>query len=128
VSVHSFGKLIGESGPDKISSHLEYLARRSDVSVKLDVLDPDDELTLEESSWLREQGLIFNLFTPGDSDIITIYNETFTAGTRAMEEVLGRPSLFGSWEQVEGLTLPSQVHNSMHATRPGAVRCGSVQV
>jgi len=50
---------------------------------------------MAESDLLKGTGVVFSLFTPGESDVITLFNEAVEAGSEQFRAPLGsRASVF----------------------------------
>ena len=118
MSAYSFGKIITDDS-QKLREKIMHLASASGVEVKLGFHELDDQELFEESNLLQGDGVVFNVFTPGDSDIITLFNEATAAGREAIQKLIGDASLPYSWDQARDMVLPGQVYAAVLRTRLG---------
>ena len=127
MSVYSFGK-IATGDSKRISEKIAHLASRSNIDVTFGLHEPDDQDVFDESDLLKGEGIVFNLFTPGDPEIITLYSEALEAGQGALRRFLGEERLFYSWEKARTLALPDQVFAAVLGTRLGQFVDGLFQI
>jgi hypothetical protein len=118
VSAYSFGKIVTDESRG-VTERIIRLASDSRVKVTFGFHELDDEDILDESELLRGEGVVFNLFTPGDTDIVTLCNEVLEAGSGAIRRLLGEDHVPYSWEQARSLALPEPIYAAMLATRLG---------
>jgi hypothetical protein len=118
MSAYCFGKIITDHS-EEVLEMISRLAFSSGVEVRFGFHEPDDQHILEKPNGLRGQGVAFSLFTPGESDVISLCNEATDAGRSAIRKFLGAASLPYSWDQARSLDLPSQVYEAVLGTRLG---------
>lgn len=127
MSAYSFGKIVTDD-PKTVTEKIMQLASGSSIQITFGFHEPDDQDVIEESYLLKGEGVIFNLFTPGDADVVALCNEVLAAGREVIRKLLGAASLPYSWEQVRDLLLPEQVYSAMLATRLGRFIDGLFQI
>ncbi len=118
MSVYGFGKVVGASLP-LLEHEIEQLALRSCIEISLGLGDSEDDKVLQESPYLRGEGIAFNIFTPGDSDIGALWEEAFLAGRKALQRLPGDAALPQRWADIKDRSLPPEVYAAMIQTRLG---------
>jgi|GEM_PF-6659731 hypothetical protein len=119
MSAYSFGKIMSAEKSDLVTEKIKHLATSAEINVTFGLHDPEDQELFNQSDLLRGDGVIFNLFTPGDSDLITLWNEAVETGRQAIRELLGESSLFYSWKDAENAVLPPVIYETVRHTRLG---------
>jgi hypothetical protein len=126
MSAYSFGKIVTDD-PQKVMGAVKHLAA-SCIEVEFGIHEPGDEEIFNQSDLLKEPGVVFNIFTPGASDVIALCNEATKAGREAIRNSLGEASLPYSWEQARNVLIPEGVYNAVLGTRLGRFVDGLFQI
>jgi len=128
MSVFSIGKFrYSEQGDIQLQSELEMLAQATEIDLKFGVLDPQDEAVLDESALLRGDGLVFNVFSPGENDVGSLWKEAAAAANKGLR-TMGYSVRFSRWEQVQNLILPDQVKTTLERTHFGRFISGLFKI
>jgi hypothetical protein len=119
MSVYSMGKIVClEEHIERLEGALKILAQESRVDVTIGLLDQEDDSVFLASPLLKRPGVVFNIFTPGDSDIATLWEEAAGAARHGLESA-GRTEVFRTWHDLEEYRLPDQVGYELQQTRLG---------
>lgn len=127
MSVYSFGKIVSDDSR-MANEQILRLAGLIGIEIKFGVHEEADQDILEESDLLKGSGVVFNLFTPGESDVITLCNEAAEAGLRAIRSSLGEGGFPYSWDQARNASFPDGVFAAMLKTRFGRFVDGLFQI
>jgi len=127
MSAYSFGKIV-TADSNRVTENVVRLGSESGIEVRFGLHEPDDREVLDETALLKGEGVVFNLFTPGASDIVALCNEATEAGRAAIRGLLGEARLPYSWEQARTLALPDQVYAAVLRTRLGRFVEGLFQI
>jgi hypothetical protein len=124
MSAYSFGKLVSSENLVDLQERVQRLASGAGIEIKFGYLDPSDSNLFDETLILQGRGIVFNLFTPGDSDIVRLWNDAQDLSHDVLADALKTTELPWNWEQISAADLTPEVYERLEATSLGTFIVG----